>query len=138
MALHVTLDDLTVMARTVWGEARGEPAIGKIAVAAVILNRARRPGWWGRTVSEVCLAKYQFTCWLPADPNRERMLAVNLSDRALLDCVAACLDALRGIDPTDGACHYLNPTAVGEMPRWAMNRKADVVIGRHYFYRGVD
>ena len=37
----MTRDDLWIFAKTIWAEARGEPLEGQIAVANVILNRAR-------------------------------------------------------------------------------------------------
>ena len=56
-------DPLRAMAATVWGEARGEPFEGKVAVAWVIINRSRKPGWWGEDIRSVCSARWQFSCW---------------------------------------------------------------------------
>src|SRR3546814_9887201 len=56
-------DPVDLLARTIWGEARGEPVRGMEAVAAVVMNRVARPGWWGRTVASVCTKAYQFACW---------------------------------------------------------------------------
>src|SRR5512134_3045692 len=81
--MRIRFDDLSVMARTVYGEARGEPHEGRLAVAHVILNRARAGGWFGAGVSEVCL---QFSCWNPGDPNRPRLFQIELDDRDLLGC----------------------------------------------------
>lgn len=36
-----TSNDLNLLARLVYGEARGEPYSGQVAVAAVVLNRVR-------------------------------------------------------------------------------------------------
>lgn len=55
-------------ARTIVGEARGQGLLDKIAVACVIRERALRPGWWGRSVAEVCRHPWQFTAW--QDHNR--------------------------------------------------------------------
>jgi hypothetical protein len=43
-------DELRAMAATIWGEARGEPLDGKVAVGWVIRNRAANPGGWGRDI----------------------------------------------------------------------------------------
>src|SRR5688500_4029200 len=71
--LPVDKTDLDTLARTLWGEARGEGRNGMQAVANVIMNRYKlarsNSGYarqWGRTVAEVCRKKYQFSCWLPS------------------------------------------------------------------------
>ena len=74
-------EDVDALARTVFGEARGECLSGQEAVASVILNRVafsgRRGGyWWGNTVYEVCHKPWQFSCWNQNDPNR-RLLEQN-------------------------------------------------------------
>ena len=79
-------DALDTLARTVWGEARGEGEAGMAAVAAVIRNRidvsAAHGGkyWWGRDWISVCQARSQFSCWNPGDPNRAKLLAVDDSE----------------------------------------------------------
>ena len=59
----MTRDDLWIFAKTIWAEACGEPIEGQIAVANVILNRARQGGWWGDDIAEVCCKPKQFTLW---------------------------------------------------------------------------
>lgn len=63
---------MKVVAMTLWGEARGEPVEGKMAVASVIFNRAaimarQSDKAFGESVIEemqrVCLAPAQFSCW---------------------------------------------------------------------------
>lgn len=65
-----------VVARTVWGEARGGGVEGMISVANVIQNRVAHPTWWGSAPREVCLAPEQFSCWLPG-ADRDAMLAAD-------------------------------------------------------------
>ena len=91
-------DDLSVMARTVYGEGRGDSHEGRLAIAHVILNRARAGGWWGSAISEVCLKRWQFSCWNAGDPNRPRLFQIELDDRDLLGCARACVEA-RLADP---------------------------------------
>lgn len=67
--MTLTAGDIDILARTIYGEARGEPWEGKIAVAWVVRNRAERGGWWGDTIREVCLKPWQFSCWNETDPN---------------------------------------------------------------------
>jgi spore germination cell wall hydrolase CwlJ-like protein len=126
--------ELDVMARTVFGEARGEPKEGKIAVAWVIKNRADNPKWWGKSIVSVCQAPWQFSCWNKNDPNRAKLLAVLDSDPVFQECLEVCLGVIDGTypDPTDGANHY-HTKAV--RPHWAMNEEPTVTIGNHLFYR---
>lgn len=127
---------LDILARTLWGEARGEGAAGMAAVAAVILNRAARPGWWGRDVAEICLKPRQFSCWLEGDPNRARLLAVDRRDPAFRQAVVLARAALEGglKDPTQGATHY---HARGTAPPWTLERIACAEIGGHLFYNDI-
>lgn len=127
---------LDVLARTLWGEARGEGEAGMCAVASVILNRAARPGWWGRSVAEICLKPHQFSCWLPGDPNRDAMLAVDGSDPQFRLAQRIAAAALAGglTDATGGATHY---HAAGIAPAWIRGRAPERIIGRHLFYTGI-
>jgi len=73
------------LARTLWGEARGEGVEGMKAVACVILNRvkiAEEKGkcWWGNNIIQVCQKPYQFSCWNRSDPNFKKLQAVDASD----------------------------------------------------------
>ena len=64
--------DRDILARTLWGEARGEGFDGQIAVAWTIRNRVfdgKAKSWWGEGYAEVCLKPWQFSCWNQNDPN---------------------------------------------------------------------
>lgn len=143
MTMIATPYALDVLARTIYGEARGETLGGKIAVAHVILNRARDPGpdWWGDSITQVCHKPKQFSCWNPEDPNRAVMEAADLTDTAFQKCMAAALLAVSGEapDPTGGATHYhtANPPTVHVVwpPKWAHALKHTLDIGAHRFYR---
>ena len=132
---------IDTLARTIWGEARGESVRGREAVAACIMNRvakaeARGGHWWGSTVVEVCRAPWQFSCWNENDPNREKLLAVDRRDRTFQICQRIARRAVRGtlVDPTDGATHYHHEDI---MPWWAKGRSPTRKIGRHLFYRNI-
>ena len=133
---------IDVLARTIWGEARGEPTRGKEAVAAVVLNRVRRARkrgryWWGNDIESVCLKPYQFSAWNPSDPNRDKLLSVTSDNRAFRACLRIARRAVHGEldDPTRGATHY-HTRAVN--PPWARDRAASAEIGRHLFYNDVE
>lgn len=142
------MDDLTVMALTVWAEARGESPVGQKAVAWVIRNRKENPGWWSRqkgdgipddTIAAVCRDPWQFSCWLPTDPNRRRLDDPATQQRPdFLAIKAICKGVLEATsaddDPTSGSDHYCT-TAVVRNTAWARNRNPIIVIGVHHFYR---
>lgn len=149
--------DLDALARTLWGEARGEPRAGRIAVAWVIRNRAERTNLpffagplLGRAgaVHRVCHAPWQFSCWNENDPNRVQILALTPAqlsgERAL---AVEVLDAEVGAghepdptpsDPTKGADHYhtvARPAWATEWPpRWARDYREVARVGHHVFY----
>ncbi len=133
---------LDILARTLWGEARGECETGRRAVAWVVRNRAQRaPAYgWPAAVDAVCLQPWQFSCWNANDPNRALLQRLSEEDPLYLACLeTARLVTEGGVDdPTHGADHYLNPAAVRRLPRWAKGRSPVAVVGAHHFHRLVE
>lgn len=127
------------MRRTVFGEARSEPFEGQIAVAWVILNRARHRtvNWWGRGIIGVCFAPKQFSCWNPGDPNSGLARVATENSKSLLQASAAAAMVLTGVapDPTFGATHYYADSI--EAPGWARAATPTVKIGHHLFFKDV-
>jgi N-acetylmuramoyl-L-alanine amidase len=115
-------NDIKLMANAVYGEARGEPYIGQVAVAAVILNRVSSPSF-PNTVSGVIFEPRAFTAvadgqiWLT--PNESAKKAV--------------MDAMNGWDPTGGAIYYFNPATATS--KWIWSRPLIKTIGKHRFCR---
>lgn len=126
--------DLDIFAKTLWGEARGEGHLGIEAVASVIMNRVKNPGWWGKTIRTVCLKPYQFSCWLTSDPNRPKLLEVTEQDEQYRQCKLIADLAIQGLvdDPTYGADSYHSIHI--EPPAWAKTAKKTTVIKNHVFY----
>lgn len=132
--------EVDVLARTIWGEARSEGEKGMRAVACVVLNRvkwAKQSGkkyWWGNSISEVCLANRQFSCWLKNDPNLPLMKAVTGENANFKKALVIAESAAKGTlaDITNGADHY---HTVAILPAWAAGRKTVAVIGYHKFYK---
>ena len=131
--------EIDTLARTIYGEARGEGTIGMQAVACVVLNRvehseARAGYWWGNTVIEVCQKPYQFSCWNKNDPNYQKLLEVDARDLHFATALRIARRALAGLldDPTGNATHY---HAQGITPHWADGEHPVAVIGRHLFFR---
>lgn len=113
-------NDIQLMANAVYGEARGEPYTGQVAVAAVILNRVNSASF-PNTVSGVIFEPGAFTAvadgqiWLT--PNEQAKKAV--------------LDAINGIDPTGEALYYFNPATATS--KWIWSRPQIKRIGKHIF-----
>lgn len=138
-----TLPARAVLALTIYGEARGEPVEGQVAVGWVIKNRAAKRM---QTIQEVCLAPAQFSCWWGDDVNalrvRDRARRVLLgevpADARWLAILQVAHQVLVGAiaDPTAGSDHYLT-TALYESdpPAWAKTMPVVAVIGRHTFLR---
>ncbi|WP_284618654.1 cell wall hydrolase [Aquabacterium humicola] len=144
----VSPDDeaIDVLARTMYGEARGEGRAGMEAVAHVVCNRVDAARWWGGSVIEVCRKPWQFSCWNANDPNRRRLLEVSAADAsfALAVDIAARVHAAHRkadgsrarLDTTEGATHYYAPARV-RRPRWAQGLVPCARIGGHDFFTGV-
>jgi N-acetylmuramoyl-L-alanine amidase len=129
----LSMADLETAARTVWGEARGEPAEGRLGVARVLVNRYRAGSL---SLQGVCQKPFQFSCWNKDDPNLPKLTGVTFDDPVLRDCLQAVLAALdpKSIDPTHGARHY---HVAGAKAWWAAGREPVVSIGAHDFYNDV-
>lgn len=137
-------EDVLAMARTLWGECRGEPREGQIAVAWIIRNRAESPGWWSRqrdgipddTIEAVCLDRNQFSCWWDKQASRVK----TRTREQLGNLYQLAYDILDDQipDPTDGADHYhtiLRPEYARKWPpAWAVD-KIGKRFGSHLFYK---
>lgn len=112
--------ELSLLARLVSGEARGEPYIGQVAVAAVVLNRVRSDSF-PDTISGVIFQPGAF------DAVWDGQFDLTPTD----SCIRAARDALNGWDPTGGCVYYYNPsTATNE---WIWTRQVQLTIGQHAF-----
>jgi len=135
------MTDRDVVGLTLYGEARGEPLEGQLAVASVLLNR-RADGRWGQTFTSVCRAPWQFSCWNVTDPNRATLdrLAADLehgtvTDAALRRCLWIADGVVAGVLPSTvrAATHYVVAT-LSPQPKWAKTGHLVAIIGRHAFY----
>lgn len=137
--------DIDILARTIWGEARGESVKGMEAVAMVIMNRFVRAArwtlkgkkiWWGGTIREICLKPYQFSCWNTNDPNRQKLNSVDEQDQAFVICKRIARRAVNGAlqDQLEGATHYHSK---GITPYWSLGKAPCCEIGNHIFYNNI-
>jgi len=127
------------LARTLWGEARGEGVSGMEAVACVVLNRVRRQTYWGKNVADVCRKPYQFSCWNASDPNSATLMRLVPPSPELAGAMPIAARAIAGelADSTAGATHY-HARRLVPVPRWARGHAPCAVIGNHLFYNDID
>ena len=114
--------DLQLLARTVNGEARGEPYEGQVAVAAVILNRVKHSSF-PNTISGVIYQPGAFTAVSDGQIN------VPIAENSTV--YKACRDALNGWDPSSGCIYYFNPETATSS--WIWTRPHVITIGKHRF-----
>lgn len=136
MAMTDKDEQIDYMARTAWGEARGEGKEGMQAVINVIMNRVKAGSWYGATPKEVCTKKSQFSVWNSDDPNYGKMLAVDESDSSFALAKQLALLAYDGFLPdiTNGATNYLALGSLSSVPSWAAKMQQVASIGNHTFY----
>lgn len=121
LAKTVSQTDIEIMARTIHGEARGEPYMGQVAVGAVIINRVLSHEF-PDNIRDVVYQRRQFTAVADGQIN---YTPNNTAYRA-------AKEALNGVDPTMGSLYYYNPKTA-ENKSWFQTRKFVVSIGEHIF-----
>lgn len=140
-----TDEDVTYLAKTIWGEARGEGRDGMRLVAYVIKNRAQanKPAIFGAGVKGVVLKQKQFSCWNAGNSNCRKLqdaylkaLLPNGADGRmwiLAQSIAREVLADRDPknDPTRGALFY-HTTRVN--PIWNRELTKVATHGAHVFY----
>jgi len=129
--------DVFILARTIYGEARGEDEYGKRLVGFVILNRYRTSYRGKDTIARVCQDKWQFSCWNENDPNRAKLLAIDLGDRVFRDCFRAALEAIDGTTELPTNTRHYYATSMPKPPFWADGKQPILEHGRHKFYAGI-
>lgn len=112
--------DAYLLARIIYGEARGEAYTGQVAVGAVVLNRVKSSSF-PNTISGVIYQAGAF------DAVRDGQINLTPDSTA----VRAARDALNGWDPTYGCLYYYNPATATS--RWMLSKKVHLVIGSHAF-----
>lgn len=137
-----TLDDILTLARTIYGEARGDynhPSGGLssfISVANVIINRLKNPSRFGKSIQEICLKPYQFSCWNTNDPNKPLIASKHKGSDKVFDlCYEAAEKVARHAWPdiTKESNHY--HASLPTLPKWAEGRIPQLVLGNHIFYK---
>jgi spore germination cell wall hydrolase CwlJ-like protein len=131
------MSEREILARTIQAEASGEAYDGKVAVGAVIANRAAS-GRFGKGIDGVILKRGQFSPWnswtgYAGGSQGKDMMNIKVSK----DSYKAADSIIGGtyVDKTGGATHYVN-TKVSK-PKWlsAMEgrKRGTVQLGNHLF-----
>ncbi len=113
--------DQYLLARLVYAEARGESYKGKVAVAAVVLNRVRSSAF-PNTISGVIYQSNAF----------ESVSNGSINKTPDSDCLRAAREAMNGWDPTGGCLYFYNAAQVST-GSWIKTRTVKTVIGNHSF-----
>ncbi|MBQ9658940.1 MAG: spore cortex-lytic enzyme [Clostridia bacterium] len=112
--------DANLLARAIYGEARGEVYVGQVAVGAVILNRVKSSSF-PNTIAGVIYQNGAFDAVSDGQ--------INMSPDSTAQ--KAAQDALNGWDPSYGAIYYFNPNTATN--KWIWSRPVTVTIGKHRF-----
>ncbi len=115
-------NNLALLARIIYAEARGEPYTGQVAIGAVVLNRVKHPSF-PNTIAGVIYQPGAFTAVSDGQFN----LAPDATAKR------AAQDALNGWDPVHGAIYYYNPAKTTN--KWIYSRPVVTTIGKHVFAR---
>ena len=115
-----TQSEISLLARIISAESRGEPYTGQVAVGAVILNRIDHPSF-PNTLAGVIYQPGAFSCINDGQVNE----AVSESAKK------AAQDAINGWDPSGGAIYYYNPAK--STSKWIFSRPVICTIGAHRF-----
>ena len=112
--------NVNLLARLIYGEARGESYVGQVAVGAVIMNRVKSSSF-PNTIAGVI---YQSGAFDAVSDGQINMTPDSTAKKA-------AQDAINGWDPSYGAIYYFNPATATN--KWIWSRPVTVTIGKHRF-----
>ena len=112
--------NINLLARLIYGEARGEPYAGQVAVGAVVMNRVKSSSF-PNTIAGVI---YQSGAFDVVSDGQ-----INLTPNSTAK--KAAQDAINGWDPTSGCIYYFNPDTATSS--WIWSRPQVMTIGKHIF-----
>jgi hypothetical protein len=144
-------EDIGVLARTIFGEARDQILLGQIAVAWTVRHRAEiaqdyvrmHGGRWHAHYGDgslrmACKAPDQYSCWNADDPNRPKIVAITPDNPVFQQCMWVALGVVHGQleDRKPNTTHYLNPKIVKRLPLWVTGRAAPPPVILPAIYAG--
>ncbi len=120
-----TMDtNLLHLAKTIWGEARGENIETMLAVGWVVRNRlsAKR---YGKTYKDVVLQPFQFSCWNSGD-------IYVVQDKLWEVCIGVAIVVMQSAEkynPIPGVRHFYDKSMDKNPPYWAEDGEYMSVYG---------
>jgi spore germination cell wall hydrolase CwlJ-like protein len=117
-------DDATLLARLIFGEARGESRSFKSEVAYSVLNRTGKDKWWGNSLREVIFCPGAYLSF--TDINRAKMLdpLAYEDEEVWKECFEVAQEVLQNPKPTNRATHFCGALS---LPHWAYLDKEETL-----------
>ena len=142
--IDYTEDDVELLARTIYGEARDQGEEGMAAVGNVVINRLNKKSWYGDSIQEIIKLPEQFSLYnaetkpdkYPKDQNYIDTMNATTDDPYFVQSMEIARGILDGSikDNTDGATHYFNPDKADPVWKDSPKMKSIKKIGNHSFY----
>jgi len=136
-----TDSDTVLLARLVFGEARGSSLKEKISTAYTAMNRANDTiDWNGENLREAILKGYQYSCFNYNDPNRRKVMDPmeydSTSWKESMKVAEGVLDRTYR-DPTNGATHYHTKkiSPYWSKPNKDLTRVEELEDMDHHYYK---
>lgn len=117
------MNEILCLCAIMWGEARGEPNIGMVAVGYTAVHRKADPNY-PKNICEIMKQKSQYQFLDLGMPSETQI--------AYLKPLAKAIIEKRIDDPTNGAKYF--HTRQMKKPVWAKQKEVKVAIGNHIFY----
>ena len=129
--------ELDLLTGLIYGEARGEPWSGKVAVGMTARTRVLHPGYWnwGHNWREVILAKDQFSCFREDDPNRQKIIKAKSEEESKWkECRIISKEIYLGNMVDYAKMELTHYHSRDIQPFWAKKLRLITIIGNHIFY----
>jgi N-acetylmuramoyl-L-alanine amidase len=111
-----------LLARIVHAESKGEPYLGQVCVAAVILNRVDSADFPNSLAGVI----YQPGAFEPVSNG-----TINQVVPSSASARKAAREALNGYDPTGGCLYFFNPDTATS--KWIWSKQIVKTVGKHVF-----
>lgn len=140
---HTSNEDINnknILIKTLYFEAGSTQEIFDVLMVGwVIRNRVRGPGHFGKTYKDVCLKKWQFSCWNGKTIQQISRIIINGKSFRWTVCsmvASYIMTAPESHNPLPGVCFYFNPDLC--RPSWAeaFKRFHPLYKLNHVFYKG--
>ena len=131
--------DRQIIALTGWGEARGLGSEGMQATINTIQNRlSSGVTWWGKTLRQICIQPWQYSCWNPTDPNRPKLLSVDETNPEYVIALGLADAAFNGqlSDISNQSDSYYDDR-MPAMPAWARGLTPRFICGTQKYFKTV-